>query len=97
MLKVYVGLMFVLDVFMKLLLPVMDKHAPVKKLTLKTVKAPWIDEAERDRMKGPIRSGNYSECQDYCKIRNNVTKLNRKKKKMYYVTKINDIKHDDLK
>ena len=30
--------------FMKLLLPIIDKHAPVKKLTVRTVKAPWIDE-----------------------------------------------------
>ena len=34
----------VLDEFMKLLLPIIDKHAPVKKLTVRTVKAPWIDE-----------------------------------------------------
>lgn len=33
-----------LDVFMKLLLPVIDKHAPVRKLTVRTVSAPWIDE-----------------------------------------------------
>ena len=41
--------------FMKLLLPIIEKHAPVKKLT---VKAPWIDEelknsmVERDGTKG---------------------------------------------
>ena len=29
-----------LDEFMKLLLPIIDKHAPVKKLTVRTVKAP---------------------------------------------------------
>lgn len=93
-----------LDVFMKLLLPVMDKHAPVKKLTVKTVKAPWIDEelkkcmADRDRTKrAAMNSGNHSEWQLYCKIRNNVTKLNRKKKKMYYEIKMNDIKHDGKK
>ena len=33
-----------LDDFMKLLLPIIDKHAPVKKLTVRTVKAPWFDE-----------------------------------------------------
>ena len=33
-----------LDEFMKLLHPITDKHAPVKKLTVRTVKAPWIDE-----------------------------------------------------
>jgi hypothetical protein len=33
-----------LDEFVKLLLPVIDKHAPVKKMTVRTVKAPYIDE-----------------------------------------------------
>jgi hypothetical protein len=28
----------------KLFLPIIDKHVPVKKLTVRTVKAPWIDE-----------------------------------------------------
>ena len=32
------------DEFMKLLLPIIDKHAPVKKLTVRTVKVPRIDE-----------------------------------------------------
>ena len=44
--------------FMKLLLPIIDKHAPVKKRTVRTVKAPWIDEEfknciiEKDGIKG---------------------------------------------
>jgi hypothetical protein len=33
-----------LDEFRKLLLPINDKHAPVKKLTVRPVQAPWIDE-----------------------------------------------------
>ena len=33
-----------LDAFMKLLLPTIDKHAPVKQLNVRTVKDPWIDE-----------------------------------------------------
>ena len=33
-----------LDEFMKLLLPIIDKHAPVKKQTVRPVTAPWIDE-----------------------------------------------------
>ena len=32
-----------LDAFMKLLLPTIDKHALVKKLTVRTVKASWIE------------------------------------------------------
>ena len=49
-----------LDEFMKLILPINDKHEPVKVLTVRTVKAPWIDEelkncmVERD---GGKRSG----------------------------------------
>jgi hypothetical protein len=30
---------------MNLLFPIIDKHAPVKKLTVGTLKASWIDEA----------------------------------------------------
>ena len=47
-----------LDEFMKLILPIIDKHAHVKKLTVRTVKAPRIDEelkncmVERDGAKG---------------------------------------------
>jgi hypothetical protein len=36
-----------LDTFMKLLIPVTNKHAPTKKITVKTVKSPWIDEELR--------------------------------------------------
>ena len=39
-----------IDEFMKLLLAIIDKHAPVKKLTVRTVKAPWIDEEFKNRM-----------------------------------------------
>jgi hypothetical protein len=66
MLKIFVGLInddnekhlgAALDEFMKLPLLIIDEHAPVKKLTVRTVKAPWIDEelknctVERDRDK----------------------------------------------
>ena len=39
-----------LDEFMKLLLPIIDKHAPVKKLTVRIVTAPWIDEELKNCM-----------------------------------------------
>ena len=39
-----------LDEFMKLRLPITDKHAPVKKLTVRTVKVPWIDEELKNCM-----------------------------------------------
>ena len=46
-----------LDTFMELLIPVTNKHAPIKNMTVKTVKSPWIDEelnncmVERDEAK----------------------------------------------
>ena len=83
---------------MNLLLPIIDKHATVKKRTARTVKAPWIDEelkncmAERDGAKGMAdKSGCTSGWLTYCKWRNDETKLNTKKKKLYYEAKINYI------
>jgi hypothetical protein len=46
-----------LEAFMKRLLPVTARQAPVKKLTVRTAKSPWIDDslincmAERDEAK----------------------------------------------
>jgi hypothetical protein len=49
LLKPFVGLMCMrrnqmqhLKVFVKLFLPIVDKHVPVKKL--RTVRAPWVNE-----------------------------------------------------
>jgi hypothetical protein len=56
-----------------LLLPIIDKHAPVKKRTVRTVKAPWINEelkncmVERDGAKGVA---NKSDWLIYCTLRN---------------------------
>jgi hypothetical protein len=59
-----------LDAFMKLLIPVTNKHAPIKKMTVKTVKSPWIDEelkncmVVRDEAKGmAIKSGSPTDWQ----------------------------------
>lgn len=53
-----------LHVFRELLVPVMDKHALIKKLTARSIKDPWVDEelktlmAERDDTKDVVsRSG----------------------------------------
>ena len=46
-----------LDTFMKLLIPVTNKNAPIKKMTVKTVTSMWINEelnncmVERDEAK----------------------------------------------
>jgi hypothetical protein len=39
-----------LDTFMKLLIPVTNKHAPIKKMTVKTIKFSWIDEEFKNGM-----------------------------------------------
>ena len=70
------------DTFMKLLIPVTNKHAPIKKTTVKTVKSPWIDQdlktvmVKRDEAK-------YMAKKTYCKWKNLVTKLNKKKKQLH--------------
>ena len=60
---------------------------------------PWLD----DELKGymmdeakrlAISSSLKSDWQVYCKMRNFVTKLNRKKKKLFYEIRINAVKHD---
>ena len=73
-------------------------------MTVKTVKSPWIDEelkncmVERDEEKGmAIKSGSSTDWQTYCKLRNHVTKLKKKKKKLHNKTKINYIKNDSKK
>ena len=84
---------------MKLLIPVTNKHAPIKKMTVKTVTSLWIDEElkhfmiERDEAKGMAnKSGCTTDWKTHYKLRNHVNKLNKKKKKLHYETKINDIK-----
>ena len=53
---------------------------------------------ERDETKGMVnKSGCTTDWQMYCKLRNHVNKLNKKKKKLHYETKINDIKNDSKK
>ena len=48
---------------------------------------------ERDGAKGVAnKSGCTSDWLTYCKLRNYVTKLNKKKKKLFYEAKIDDIK-----
>ena len=69
----------------------------LKKMTVKSVTSPWNDEefkslVERDEAKGKgkaNKSGCTTDWQTYFKLRNHVTKLN-KKKKLHNETKIND-------
>ena len=53
---------------------------------------------ERDGAKGvTYTSGCTSDWWTYCKFKNDVTKLNKKKKTFYYEDKINDINNDRKK
>lgn len=85
-------------------MPLVDKHAPMKKFTVRSVGAPWLNRelkeymVERDQAKLTAnRSGYQSDWQIYCKLRNSVTKVNKKKKKLYYEGRINEIKNDSKK
>ena len=71
-----------LDYFMNLFSAVCDKHAPIKKLTVRSLKAPWLDEElrnlmrERDLLKrSAIMSGNVADWQAYRSLRNIITKF----------------------
>jgi hypothetical protein len=74
-----------LGTFMKLLIPVINMLAPINEITVKTVKSLWIDEelkngmVERNETKGMAsKSGSPTDWQTYCKLRNHVTKLDKK-------------------
>ena len=61
-------------------------------MTVKTVKSLWIAQelknvvVERDEAKGMAnKSGCISDWQTYCKLRNHVTKQNKKKKKLQWL------------
>lgn len=92
------------EVFNKLFLEVSDKHAPIKKRTVRKVRAGWIDTelrdcmVQRDEAKRVANVSNYeTDWQIYRKLRNYVTKLNKKKKKVYYDSLIINEKHDNKK
>lgn len=79
---------------MKLFFDVCDKHAPIRKLSVRSVKAPWIDKElqsgikERNLVKkSAIQNGSPAEWQAYCSMRNKITKMNKQKKKQYYQSK----------
>ena len=89
-----------LELFTEMFLEVADKHAPIRKFTVRNRKAPWIDDqlkalmTQRDKMGKGI---NKTDWKSYCSLRNQVTKVNRKKKSRYYQNRINEIKNDGKK
>lgn len=77
-----------------------SKSPPLRKFTVRNVSTPWLDEElkehmmERDQAKlAANMSGFKSDWQIYCKLRNFFTKLNKKKKKLYYEHRFNNIKN----
>ena len=89
-----------LELFTNMFLEVADKHAPIRKFTVRKIKAAWIDDelkalmAQRDEMKSvSIKSGNVDVWKSYCSLRNQVTKINRKKKSVFYQNRINESKN----
>ena len=67
---------------------IVDKHAPLRKCTVRSNGAPWIDDERRnlviqhyDAKKVADKCVTLFDKQSYCKLRNLVTKLNKGKKK----------------
>lgn len=79
-----------LEVFMNLFMPIVDKHAPLRRMTVRNIASPWLDAElkeymrERDKLKSEaISSGDNALWERYKQLRNLVTKLNRSKKRIY--------------
>ena len=90
--------------FDELFMSIADRHAPIRKFTVRNVRTPWLDDemkeymVQRDEAKlAASRSGIKSDWQVYCKLRNFVTKLNLRKKKQYYEKRIYEINNDSRK
>lgn len=77
--------------FVQLFSHICDSHAPIKKQTVRGIKAPWLDRElrhlieERNQLRTAATvSGNVTDWDAYRSLRNKVTKINRSKKKLYY-------------
>ncbi|XDV11531.1 hypothetical protein PO909_000447 [Leuciscus waleckii] len=86
-----------LRIFMDRFVKIVDKHAPIRKRSIKGNNAPWLDAElkfimrERDNAKAEtLKSKSDLDERYYCKLRNKVTKLNRLKKKIYFSQKISN-------
>lgn len=93
-----------LQMFMDELLEVVNKHAPIRKRTVRSNSAPWVDSElrslmlHRDKAKDAAQKlGNYEDWKIYRKLRNQVTKLNQSKKKKYFQQKLCDSAGDSRK
>ena len=81
------------ELFLQLLLAVIDKHAPIRKRRVKQIVIPgWLTENIKQEMK--IRDEikkKHGKCEAYKKCRNKVTELIRKSKKAYFDKLASDI------
>lgn len=91
-------------VFNNLITKVIDKHAPIRKQAVRNVAAPWLDKDLKQYMKHrdevrtqAIKTNQLEKWNEYRKLRNFVTKLNKNKKRLYYQKKINEVKSDSKK
>ncbi|KAI8495038.1 hypothetical protein Bbelb_270240 [Branchiostoma belcheri] len=80
---------------------VADQHAPVKKRTVRTNLANWVDDELRDVMRlrdearrEALASGLASDLCIYKKLRNKAVQLNRKKKAAYFRSKISESRNN---
>lgn len=86
-----------LNLFMDCFMRVVNNHAPLKKFTVKAKSAPWVDTELRSLMaqreeakKVAVLSDSFEDRKCYCILRNQVTKVNRVKKKKYFQKRIDD-------
>ena len=93
-----------LEAFNGMLIPVMNKHAPVKKKTVRSTTAPWLDNelrqhmTQRNNVKAEaIKSNDAAKWSIYRKLRNYVTKLNETKKRNYFKNRLENAKLDSKK
>lgn len=77
-----------LNRFMNMLMKIIDKHAPLRKRTVRNRCAPWLDSnlkelmVSRDNAKIKAHiSGDYIDKEEYRILRNNVVKLDKKKRR----------------
>ena len=80
--------------FMKLLSAVCHKHAPIKKLSIRSAKPPWIDNELKRHIKernlskkSAIENGSPAEWQAYRSLRNKIIKMNKQKRTLNVVGK----------
>ena len=90
--------------FMNLFMNIVNRHAPVKKFTVKNRPAPWLDSnlralmKERDSAKKACaKSSSIEDNLKYRQLRNMVTKQNKIKRKDYYKQRLYESRLDSKK